>query len=603
MDLHSGQATRAKTMTDTRALSPRNPLPIFFVSSFTATPVKAAVGFWTRHLGIPAELSFGAYGQVFQELSGRGRGGAPPTAEVVVVLLRMEDFLPKGRHKGAVAVAEALAAALDDAAHRSPAAMFLVAVCPASLALRADPNRLASVDEATRELRDALHAHSQVRWTDPDDVLERYRVGRALDSYADELGHIPYTPDYFAALGTTLVRRLHGLLTVEPKVVVIDGDNTLWDGILGEDGVTGVSVGPGRRELQDFLLEQRRAGRLLCLCTKNDPADVSAALTTLPGMRLAPDDFVDVRANWSPKSTSVRAVAQDLGLALDSFVFVDDSPLECAEVRARCPKITTVHLPPDGPSAVRTLRNFWPLDVEDVTTEAAERNAFYQRNRQRRGLLQESTSLADFLEDLELEVIIRRTESADHPRMVELMRRTTQFNLNGERYSAGEFASPPRGQERRVVEVRDRFGTYGTVGLLLFSLANRRLTVTTFLLSCRALGRGVEHRMTAYLGEEAMARGIDTVRLRYAPTARNLPARQFLDEVAAPEGDDLESAGMYVVRAEDAANTRYTMAPSAGRASVPVAPPPRPKPTPRPGRPGRGRRPFPGMNWHASPAN
>jgi predicted enzyme involved in methoxymalonyl-ACP biosynthesis len=223
------------TESSLRLAPPPDTLTVFLISSFTATPINSALTFWGNQLGLPAELSFASYGQVFQELQRHGRGGRP-TADAVAVLLRMEDFIPTGRTDRAMSVAHDLTTTLAAAAQRSPGTTFLLAVCPPSSAARNDWQRLQSVDEATQALRHGVYAIANVAYVEPDDVIGRYRVSQIEDPYADSLGNIPYTPQYFAALGTALMRRLHRALTAEPKVLVVDGDNTLWDGILGGMG-------------------------------------------------------------------------------------------------------------------------------------------------------------------------------------------------------------------------------------------------------------------------------------------------------------------------------------------------------------------------------
>ena len=152
---------------------------------------------------------------------------------------------------------------------------------------------------------------------------------------------------------------------------------------------------------------------------------------------------------------------------------------------------------------------------------------------------------------------IRPAEVADHTRMADLMQRTTQFNLTGTRFGVAEIEALPDATTRLMVDVRDRFGNYGTVGLMMFGAAGRSLEVTTFLLSCRVLGRGVEHRMLAHLGQAALTLGMDEIRLRYTVTPRNLPARQFLDEVAVYRDGTADASLIYVVGAPDAAALRY----------------------------------------------
>lgn len=550
--------------------------PLLICSSFTATPVSQAINFWARLAGVEVEQSVASYGQVFQTLHALD-GTDQRARSAVAALLRMEDFIRAAEPPTAESLSNELGAALAAAGRRCPLTIFLVAVCPPSLAVLLDATRARHIDTGTRLLREYVQAIPNLVWLEPYEVQGRYAVERVNDTYADGLGNIPYTPEYFDALGTALMRRLWRAFTRDPKLIVVDGDNTLWDGILGEDGVSGVAVGCARQEVQMFLLQQRRAGRLLALCSKNDEADVLAALDAISDMQVKADDFVCVRANWWPKSSHVQELASCFGFELETIVLIDDSPTECAEVRAACPGVVTLQLPSNASLAMETLQHFWPLDVESRTVEASRRTAYYRQDQLRwEHRRKRAGSLQDFIESLELEVTFRSAESWDHPRVVELMRRTSQFNLTVTRQTAGEIQAVPDALERLVVEAKDRFGNYGTVGLLIFLPDDGGLTVSTFLLSCRALGRGVEHRMLAHLGQVALARHIDKIRLRYVPTTRNLPARTFVDDVAVLEAEAGDGTRVYAVGAREAAEARWV--PSAPmqvgstlvRAAVPI---------------------------------
>ena len=166
----------------------------------------------------------------------------------------------------------------------------------------------------------------------PDD-FDLYPVADYHDPQRDQLGHIPYTPLFFAALGTILARRIHALLNPPHKVVVLDCDNTLWKGVVGEEGVAGITIPTAWMGLQRFMVELAGKGFLLCLCSKNDEPDVLEVFDRRPDMVLRRDHLVSWRINWQPKSQNIRSLAQELNLGLDSFIFLDDNPVECAEVR------------------------------------------------------------------------------------------------------------------------------------------------------------------------------------------------------------------------------------------------------------------------------
>src|SRR5207244_225882 len=199
----------------------------------------------------------------------------------------------------------------------------------------------------------------------------------------DKLGHIPYTPAFFTALGTMITRRIHSIRRAPHKVIVLDCDHTLWKGVCGEDGPLGVEVDAPRRALQEFMIAQHNAGMVLCLCTKNAEEDVTSVFAQNPGMVLRPEHIVASRVNWQPKSENLKELAREQQLGLDSFIFVDDNPLECAEVQANCPEVLTLQLPGNPDVLPKFLRNLWVLDRGNITKEAGKRTAFYRDNYQR----------------------------------------------------------------------------------------------------------------------------------------------------------------------------------------------------------------------------
>ncbi len=190
-------------------------------------------------------------------------------------------------------------------------------------------------------------------WTHSD-LVQLYPVLAIEDLRADRLGHIPYTRDYFVALATFLARRIAVFLKSPYKVIAIDCDNTLWKGICGEDGAAGVELTPARVRFHDTLIRLHDQGMLLCLCSKNNPADVAAVFEHRQDMRLREEHLIASRVNWEAKSANLRSLAEELQLSLDSFILIDDSPVECAEVRSGCPSVLTLQLPSGGTTS-RTL--------------------------------------------------------------------------------------------------------------------------------------------------------------------------------------------------------------------------------------------------------
>lgn len=418
---------------------------------------------------------------------------------------------------------------------------LIVVLCPRSAAMQADALAGGALDRVERRLAAGLADLQGVVAITPADVERLYPVPACADARAEQLGRIPYSRRYFAALGTMIARRYLALVEPPVKVLALDCDGTLWDGVCGEDGPAGVRVDAARRALQEWAVHQHDAGTLVCLCSKNDAADVLAVFAQRTDMPLTLAQVAASRIGWETKSGNLASLAAEIGLGLDSFVFVDDDPLECAEVRAHRPEVLTLCLPADATEIPRFLAHLWAFDRLRLTEEDRARGARVRQEQMRRTWRETSLTFASFLDGLELRVEIGPMVGAELGRVAQLTARTNQLNATAIRRSEAALQAllEPGRLEGRAVRVRDRFGDYGLVGAMLFDARDGALRVDTFLLSCRALGRGVEHRMLAALGSIARERRLDGIRLRFLPTGRNEPARRFFASVAeATRSDD-----------------------------------------------------------------
>ena len=429
---------------------------------------------------------------------------------------------------------EELARALRAAVERTSTPYF-VCLCPSSPATLADPDQKALHDRLEGLLASSLAGVTGVTLAGTKDLSRAYPVSNYYDRYGDELGHIPYTREFFAALGTSIARHVSATKGVPHKVIVLDCDQTLWGGICAEDGPEGIALDPGRRALQAFMVAQHDAGRLLCLCSKNSEADVFAVFDHRRDMPLRREHLVSWRINWRPKSENIKSLADELQLGLDSFVFLDDSSVECAEVRANCPEVLCLQIPQAAEQIPVFLHNVWAFDNARTTDEDKQRTRLYQQNAERERLREKTLTFADFLNELALEVRIDRMSPHQLPRVAQLTQRTNQFNVKKLSRSESELDAIFREADTEclTVDVADRFGDYGLVGVVIFKVDSNRIAVDTFLLSCRVLGRGVEHRMLARLGEIAAEQGLSHVAVSFKPTDRNQPALEFLNSVGA----------------------------------------------------------------------
>jgi FkbH-like protein len=505
---------------------------IVVAATFTVEPVGPVIDHLAGILGEDISVVLGPYNQVFQTLLDPNSEFATNTEGVNALVVRLEDWCPPpsrllrfGWRKKLDATWRQLEDALRAAQARNCRPCFLLLCPPSESAQRA----YGEYDDLELELLGTLKDIDDVHVTSSRDLLTAYVTRNVHDPARDRLGHIPYTDEFFAALGATMVRRVLAVLRPPFKVIAVDCDNTLWSGVVGEDGPLGVEVTEGHKALQERLRDLAATGFLVCVVSKNEAADVDRVFEENPGMKLLKSDIAAERANWRPKSDNLRELADDLGVGLDSFVFLDDSPIECAEVAAALPQVVTIRIP-ESDDIPRLVDHVWAFDQVRITTEDKARTGYYQAQGRRAEARRAVPTLREFLDQLELRVVIRPANDEDVPRLAQLTQRTNQFHCHTVRRDEDAIRTMVASDSHDCLaaSVADKFGDYGLVGLLIAEKVEESLVVSTFLLSCRALGRGVEHRMLAAVGSLAEGRGIATVGVRFVATDRNTPAAEFL---------------------------------------------------------------------------
>ena len=501
-------------------------------ATFTAEPCKRALEFLLTTLDVPTEVAFAPFNQVFQSLLDQNSSFGRNEKGINVVLARLEDLGKPQQPEAFRQNCRELVAALRICADRSRVPLVL-AICPASRDVLGDQNlsRLLTQNEndLTNDLRDVrgLHIINSQSFMDSWD-----RDPSAYDNpQGNRIGAICYTDRFYTVLGYRLARYAHRLITPAQKVIVLDCDQTLWKGVCGEDGPFGIEIDEPRRLLQEFMLTQYEAGMLLCLCSKNNEADVWQVFTERKEMPLQREHLAACRINWNLKSENLKSLSDELQLGLDTFIFVDDDRVVCAEVEANCPEVLTICLPQDATTIATFLREHWAFDHLSLTSEDSQRTRMYRENAERNKLQQKVASLGEFLKSLDLHCEIGAMKTSQVERVAQLTQRTNQFNATTIRRSESEISRllNDGGGRCLVVSVRDRFGDYGLVGAVIYFIEADHLEVDSFLLSCRALGRGIEHRMLAALGERAIEAGKECVSVNFNPSKKNSPAWDFFD--------------------------------------------------------------------------
>lgn len=544
-----------------RAATPNNKeLHIAIASTFTIEPVERSLVFWLNTVQTPHNIQFAPYDQVFQQLLDPGsffsqNVHTDDKSAVNLLYVKLDDWKLNGNKQnghcsndpnesvnGANKKADSFLnldqvkenadefiQALTTAASKGNA-QYLVVFCPPTD--RAENGKTWTELEAY--ILNQLKSVNYVSTVDTSEIEAIYPLSEFKNQHTARAGDVPYTDPYFSVLGTVAIRKYLALTRPPAKVIVLDCDNTLWEGVCGEEGPLGVKITPEHAALQSFVLQQQEQGMLICLNSKNVEPDVWAVFEQNDNMVLKQDDVVAARINWSPKSENLKSLAESLNLGLDSFIFIDDNPLECAEVRAHAPEVITLQLP-DSPANFATfLNHIWPFDKQGVTEEDKHRAARYQENVKREEARNTAGTLRDFLQSLNLAINISSPDASQVARLAQLTQRTNQFNTTTIRRSEAEIKNLILTGKRNaiLVDVKDRFGDYGIVGAALFHEMPNALFVDSLMLSCRALGRGVEFALAKHLAELAQSASKDQVDIAFAHTERNKPVHAFLESVA-----------------------------------------------------------------------
>jgi FkbH-like protein len=361
-------------------------------------------------------------------------------------------------------------------------------------------------------------------------LAERRGITTWFDDRYWHLAKQPVSFDGVADYCRSLAAVTGAVLGRTKKCLVLDLDNTLWGGVVGDDGLAGIHIGEGSPEgeafkaFQVYVRQLRERGVLLAVCSKNDDGIARSAFTGHPDMVLRLDDFVVFKANWEPKSQNLRAMAREMDLPLEAFVFVDDNPAERDEVARALPDVTVVDLPDDPAEYVPALDSRRLFEIVALTSEDRGRTAAYHARRQSLDALADATDVPAYLASLEMTAAVRPFEPVSFERITQLVNKTNQFNLTTPRVVLAEIerlAADARSLTR-TVRLKDRFADHGLISVFFGRAEGAALLIDAWLMSCRVLGRGVERLLFNDVLNAARERGLVEIVGEYRPTARNM---------------------------------------------------------------------------------
>ncbi len=529
-------------------------LNVEILSTFNLEPLLPVLQFALHCIPSQARVELGPLDDIEGHITRSSAGSR--RADARLVIWRVDEVLPEVLYPFSCGFPEQVIARVDQLIERvdgvvslhqgcSPGVPLFISTLPvpvhASNAVLAAQHSGGSFGSIARVNR---HIYELATRSDGVYVLDvaswaAHTGNSYADATVDFLARQPLSAEGQVGFAFFIARNLRPLIVSRRKVLALDLDNTLWGGVIGEDGLDGVILGhdfPGNvfLRIQRELLELRHQGVLLVIVSKNNEADARQAFECLPGMILKWDDFVVRKINWNHKYENLRDAARELGLGLDSFVFIDDSHYECEQMRQFLPEVLILN---ESPDALQLLRAIWETDAFDslaLTDEDRRRHQDYAV-REARSVQGHHGDLQSFLRSLEMEAMIEPVQSSNLERVVTLVGKTNQFNLTTRRHSRTQvqamLESP--GTIALALRLRDKFGDQGIVAVLLALCDSDQSTlkVDSFLVSCRALGRGVEDALWAATLKRAHQQKVKRLETEYIATPKNAIVAELYDRL------------------------------------------------------------------------
>lgn len=360
---------------------------------------------------------------------------------------------------------------------------------------------------------------------------------------------LPFSPDFTPVYADVIARVVGALKGKAKKVLVLDLDNTLWGGVIGDDGLDGISLGQGSATgeaflaIQNFALDLRQRGVVLAVCSKNEDATARQPFKEHPEMALKEEHIAVFQANWTDKASNLRTIAEKLNLGIDSLVFVDDNPAEREQVRRELPMVAVPELPEEPAFYPRYLAAAGYFEAVAFSEEDRARADQYQTNAVRAELMSSSSDINSYLRSLEMRCRIGSVSSLNRPRVAQLINKSNQYNLTTRRYTEAQVADMETRQDKLMLQVRleDRFGDNGIISIAIVNKTGREWDIDTWLMSCRVLGRCVENAVLATIADYARSQGATALTGSYIPSAKNQMVQDHYKKLSFTLTDKSES--------------------------------------------------------------
>lgn len=364
-----------------------------------------------------------------------------------------------------------------------------------------------------------------------------YSIG-VKNSYNFQLGYLyqmPYTKNFIEELSDEIVNYLNFIILPEKKVIILDCDNTLWNGIVGEDGISNIKCDSNAdgiiySNFQKFLKQKKEEGFLLCLCSKNNEEDVKKVFLELD-LPLQWDDFIIKKVNWDNKQTNILDIKNELNVGIDSLIFVDDNDFELNFISTKYSEIRCLKFENKFDVFIKLIDDF-SFKRKLITKEDVQKTAFYEAENKRKKTELNVNSLDEYVESLDIKFEMKINDIENFDRLSQLTEKTNQFNLNKQYYSVNQLLKYIENKNLIFsLIVKDKYSDYGIVGLILTEVKNDKAVIKNYLLSCRVLGRKIEYVFFEMVTKEIKRLGIVIENVILFKTEKNIPAQNFYKSI------------------------------------------------------------------------
>lgn len=396
-----------------------------------------------------------------------------------------------------------------------------------------------AVQNFNTKVRALAQYHSNIKYLDFSDFLSDYQREQWIDWKYYFISQMIINPKLAGSFRTWFSHRISELSLNRKKCLILDLDNTLWGGVLGEDGISGIHIGgdyPGKAFLyfQEGLVELSKKGVILTICSKNNEQDVLEVWAKNPFIKMTQEYVSAYRINWQNKADNIKELAEELNIGLDSMVFIDDNPTERELVKQVLPMVTV----PDFPEHPYLLPSFFYRLVNDyfrvyaITDEDKKKTEQYKANLNRAQERKKFTDLSGYLSSLEIELNIEKANEFNISRIAQMTQKTNQFNLTTQRYTDSEIQKRiAGGWQVFCMGVKDKFGDNGITGAIILEPMPGGMKIDSFLLSCRILGKGIENAFIYSILNMLYAGGVNRVWATYLPTLKNTQVADFYERI------------------------------------------------------------------------